>query len=160
MRYLTVPTEPYSPDLLEKNGILLNEYARLYLRHPDLQQGLPEQFQLVLCTPAELGFSEGCTLEELMDRARNYGLSPCHPMASVFLRLHLMDQPESGNTILTGTHRSPDGAITVLSKPLCQDDTFPKGLYLRNVSGKLWLRGYVCDAGFLWSASDVFALEQ
>jgi hypothetical protein len=81
-------------------------------------------------------------------------------MAAVFLRLHLTDQSESENTILTGTHRAPDGSITVLSEPLSQDDAFPKGLYLRNVSGRLWLRGYVCDADFLWSASDVFALSQ
>ena len=81
-------------------------------------------------------------------------------MAAVFLRLHLTDQRESGNTVLTGTHRAPDGAITVLSEPLSRDDAFPKGLYLRNVSGKLWLRGYVCDDSYVWSASDVFALER
>ena len=81
-------------------------------------------------------------------------------MAAVFLRLHLTDQRESGNTVLNGTHRAPDGAITVLSEPLSPEDTFPKGLYLRNVSGTLWLRGYVCDADFVWSPSDVFALSQ
>lgn len=161
MRRLTVLTGPFSPEILEKRGILLNEYARLYLQHPNLQQKeLPEQLELVLCTPSELGISEGCTLKELQEQAQAFGLSPCHPMTAVFLRLHLMDQPESGNTILTGTHRAPDGAITVLSKPLCQDDTFPKGLYLRNVSGRLWLRGYICDADFVWSTSDIFALEQ
>ncbi len=161
MRYLTVPTVPFSPELLEEKGICLNQYARVYLQHPDLQrEELPEQFSLVLLTPSELGLSNGCTLQQLMDRAQTFGLSPCHPMAAVFLRLHLTNQPESSNTVLTGTHRSPDGAITVLSEPLSPEDTFPKGLYLRNVSGMLWLRGYVCDADFVWSPSDVFALSQ
>ncbi len=161
MRYLTVPAVPFSPELLEKNGICLNEYARAYLQHPKLQQKeLPEQLSLVLLTPSELGFSDGCTLQQLIDQAQAFGFSPCHPMAAVFLRLLLMDQRESENTVLTGTHRAPDGAITVLSKPLCRDDAFPKGLYLRNVSGTLWLRGYICDADFVWSPSDVFALSQ
>ena len=161
MRHLRVPTCPYSPELLENRGIHLNEYARTYLQHPILRlKELPDHFNFVLLTPAELGYAEGCTFRQLIDRARTFGLSPCHPMAAVFLRLHLTEQSESENTILTGTHRAPDGSITVLSEPLSHDDAFPKGLYLRNVSGRLWLRGYVCDADFLWSASDVFALSQ
>lgn len=161
MRHLRVPTRPFSPELLEKSGIHLNEYARIYLQHPVLRlKELPEHFHFVLLTPAELGYAEGCTFRQLIDQAHTFGLSPCHPMAAVFLRLHLTEQSESENTILTGTHRAPDGSITVLSEPLSHDDAFPKGLYLRNVSGRLWLRGYVCDADFLWSASDVFALSQ
>ena len=160
MRHLTVLTCPFSPELLEKRGILLNAYARTYLKHPKLHEmELPDRFRLVLLTPSELGFAEGCTTQQLIDRVQALGLAPCHPMAAVFLRLHLTDQPESANTVLTGSHRSPDGSITVLSQPLSADDAFPRGLYLRNVSGQLWLRGYVCDADFRWSPSDVFALS-
>lgn len=161
MRHLTVPTVPDAPELPEHRGIRLNEYAQLYLQHSELQsKKLPKQFNIVLLTPAELGFEEGCTLQQLIARAHSFGFAPCHPMAAVFLRLHLTDQQESENTLLTGSHRAPDGSITVLSEPLSPDDAFPRGLYLRNVSGELWLRGYVCADSFLWSPSDVFALSQ
>jgi hypothetical protein len=161
MRYLTVDTCAFSPELLEDHGILLNEYARIYLQHPDLQrEELPGQLPFVRCRASELGFLEGCTLGQLAQRAREMGFSPCHPLAAVFLRLHLKDQHESRSTVLTGTHRAPEGSITVLSKPLSRADSFPKGLYLRNVSGQLWLRGYVCGEDFLWSADDQFALSR
>lgn len=161
MRHLTVPTVPFSLELPEKRGICLNEYAKVYLRHPDLQsKELPKQFDFVLLTPAELGCKDGCTLRQLIERAQSFGFTPCHPMAAVFLRLHLTDQRESENALLTGSHRAPDGSITVLSEPLSADDAFPRGLYLRKVCGQLWLRGYVCEDSFLWSPSDVFAMER
>ena len=159
MRQITVKTVPFSPDLPEKRGILLNDYARTYLHHPALEQAdVPGTLSFVLCTPAELGLTEGCTLAQLVEQAAKFGFSPCHPAAAVYLRLHLTDQAESTNQILSGTHRAPDGSITVLSRPLSQEDGFPRGLYLRNVDRRLWLRGYVCEESFLWSPADVFAL--
>ena len=161
MRLLTVKTVPFSPDLPEKRGILLNDFARTYLHHPALAQTeVPGTLTFVLCTPSELGLTEGCTLAQLVKHAAKFGLSPCHPAAAVYLRLHLTDQAESTNQTLSGTHRAPDGSITVVCAPLPLEDGFPRGLYLRNVSGRLWLRGYVCPDSFLWSSADVFALEQ
>ena len=69
------------------------------------------------------------------------------------------DQPQSQNSVLSGTHSSPDGAITVLSELLEGDDAFPKGLYLRKVDGNLWLRGYVCDSAYRFPGDALFALE-
>ena len=161
MRLLTVKTVPFSPDLPEKRGILLNDFARTYLHHPALEQtDIPNTLSFVLCTPSELGLTEGCTLAQLVERAAKFGFSPCHPAAAVYLRLHLTDQAESTDHILTGGHRAPDGSITVLSEPFSQEDGFPRGLYLRNVDRRLWLRGYVCPDSFLWSSTDVFALKQ
>ena len=71
-----------------------------------------------------------------------------------------MDQVRSENSVLSGTHRAPDGAVTVLSEFIEEDDDFPKGLYLRNVDGALWLRGYICDKTHNWSLADVFAFEK
>ena len=34
-----------------------------------------------------------------------------------------------------------------------------KGLYLRNVDGKLWLRGYICDAAYRFPGDALFAFE-
>lgn len=61
--------------------------------------------------------------------------------------------------VLSGTHSSPDGAVTVLSELLEGDDAFPKGLYLRKVDGNLWLRGYVCDSAYRFPGDALFALE-
>ena len=159
MRLLTVKTVPFSPDLPEKRGILLNDYARTYLYHPSLEQtDVPDTLSFVLCTPSELGLTEGCTLAQLVERAGKFGFSLCHPTAAVYLRLHLTDQAESMNRVLSGGHCAPDGSITVLSKPFSHEDGFPRGLYLRNVDRRLWLRGYVCDESFLWLPTDVFAL--
>ena len=161
MRLLTVKTVPFSPDLPEKRGILLNDYGRTYLHHPALEQAdVPNTLSFVLCTPAELGLAEGCTLAQLVAQAAKFGFSPCHPAAAVYLRLHLTDQTESADRILSGGHRAPDGSITVLSQPFTQEDGFPRGLYLRNVDRRLWLRGYVCDESFQWSPTDVFALAR
>ena len=41
-----------------------------------------------------------------------------------------------------------------------RDDELPKGLYLRNVDGRLWLRGYVCDSAYRFSSNDLFAFEK
>lgn len=43
--------------------------------------------------------------------------------------------------------------------PLEPDDSFPKGLYLRSVNGTLWLRGFVCDNGFVFNGCDLFAFD-
>ncbi len=68
--------------------------------------------------------------------------------------------PADRNSVLSGTHEAPDRAVTVLSEILEENDTFPKGLYLRNVDGVLWLRGYTCDAEYRFPADTLFAFEK
>ncbi|MBE5766959.1 MAG: hypothetical protein E7335_07350 [Clostridiales bacterium] len=99
-------------------------------------------------------------MDAVIQKAASLGLKPCHPAMGLYLRLAWKTQANSKNTALSGQHRAPDGAVTVLSLPLEKDDVFPKGLYLRSVDGKLWLRGYVCDNLHLWSAEDLFAFER
>ena len=85
--------------------------------------------------------------------------SSYRPGTALFLRLAWSDQPMSRNSVLSGTHEAPDRAVTVLSEILEENDTFPKGLYLRNVDGVLWLRGYTCDAEYRFPADTLFAFE-
>jgi hypothetical protein len=47
----------------------------------------------------------------------------------------------------------------VLSEIIEQDDAFPKGLYLRNADGNLWLRGYICDDAYRFPGDAMFAFE-
>ena len=109
----------------------------------------------------ELGLVNGASLDELLLLLHLQATQfiPCPPDTGFFLRLAWTDQPRSQNSILTGTHSSPNLAVTVLSEMLERDDTFPKGLYLRNVDGKLWLRGYVCDSAYRFPGDALFALE-
>jgi len=165
MRRLTVYPFPLGKEeisgLLEANGIHTNALASDYFSHPLFSAGeTPAELPLQIVSLAELGLEGGAALPEILDRLPSRGLRPCRPAAGLYLRLLWRDQPRSGNSILSGQHASPDGAVTVLSLPLEGDDTFPKGLYLRNVDGTLWLRGYRCDADYLWSADDLFVLEE
>lgn len=147
--------------VLEKNLIRINELAERFLADPRFDtEAFSGTARIVVVSLRELGFEDGAALPEIVRRAGLLGLKLCRPSAGLYLRLAWRDQPVSGNTILSGQHRSPDGAVTVLSEPLEEDDAFPKGLYLRNVGGELWLRGYRCDRSHLWSPDDLFALEE
>ncbi|MHA7281768.1 hypothetical protein [Arthrobacter sp. TMS2-4] len=42
-------------------------------------------------------------------------------------------------------------AIHIASEPVSEDVEYPKGFYLRIVDGQSWLRGYRCDATYVWS---------
>lgn len=165
MREITIPTYPIRKDkvldVLKENNIYVNEYAKLFFRHRNFNtENLPAQINLVLCSLSELGFANGALFKDIVEKANEYGLYLCHAGTGVFLRLSYVSQAKSKDSVLSGTHRSPEGAIIVLSEFFEQDDAFPKGLYLRNVDDTLWLRGYVCDLSYVWSADDVFAFEK
>ena len=144
---------------LGEHGIQINHYAEKYISHPRFSSGQPGEITAAVVSLEELGLENGASLDELFRHIQETPFSPCHPDTGFFLRLAWKDQPQSRNSILTGTHRSPDQAVTVLSEILEQDDAFPKGLYLRKVDGKLWLRGYVCDPAYHFPGETLFAFE-
>ena len=165
MLRLEVPVFPVKKDailsLLEENGIRVNEYAKAAcFGHPNFScSSVSGPVPVVIASLSELGCKDGATLPVILQRIPSSGFRLCRPELGLFLRLFWKDQPESRDAVLTGRHRAPDRAVTVLSEPFEADDVFPKGLYLRNVGGALWLRGYVCDALHVWSPDDLFALE-
>lgn len=163
MKRLVLKTEPFpTKDILnklEENNIFINDYAKQYFAHPLFSTEKAETMIITIASLREIGFDSGATLNELFQTIPQLGLKPCPVNTGLFLRLFWKDQPQSHNSILSGTHSSPDGAVTVLSEILEQDDAFPKGLYLRHVEEKLWLRGYVCDASYRFSGDDLFAFE-
>ena len=115
---------------------------------------------VLIVSLAELGFENGATLNEILRKvSESAEFEPCPPNAGLFLRFAWKDQPESRNSVLSGTHEAPDLSVTVLSEPLEKDDSFPKGLYLRNVDGNLWLRGYICDDSYQFPKDALFAFE-
>lgn len=152
-------TTQQSLQMLKEHGILINHYAEKFISHPDFSAKSTEEMTAAVISLAELGLDKGASLDELFRYMKGTQFSPCPPDTGLFLRLAWTDQPQSQNSILTGTHSSPDQAVTVLSELLENDDTFPKGLYLRKVDGSLWLRGYVCDSAYRFPGDALFALK-
>ena len=149
------------PYILKKHSIFTNAYAEKLFAHPDFfTDSFPDELQVGIAPLYEIGFRHGATLREISEVLPDYGLKPCPASTGLFLRIAWKEQKQSSNSVLTGTHQAPDQAVTVFTRILDPDDAFPKGLYLRNVDGKLWLRGYVCDNEYRWSCDDLFAFEK
>lgn len=146
--------------ILQKNNIRTNEYARVFMDHPDFQSNAPQSpVRLMITTPKELGWEHSVAFPGILGVAKQHGLQPCAPCVGLYLRLHLLNQPVSKSLTLSCTQQAPEGAITVVSQLLDSRPDFPRGLYLRNVGGELWLRGYVCDDAYMWNPTDVFVFE-
>lgn len=105
---------------------------------------------------ASLGFSGGATYAQIVARAQELGLTECPLELAAYLRLQSQHQVVAAKRLPNSEPGSPPGAITIASKPLDDSDETPKGFYLRNIDGTLWLRGYRSDAIHVWSAPDVF----
>ena len=164
MQRITIHAQPFPKERLDeelrRHAVAVNDYARQFFAHAAFRtDDYPPELCVALLPLRELGLTEGAALSEIFARLPAFGLKPCRPATGLFLRLCWREQPESTNSVLSGTHRSPEGAVTVLSEPLEADERFPKGLYLRKVEGVLWLRGYVCSDDHRWSPDDVFAFE-
>lgn len=163
MRQIVITAVPVPKDQifnkLEEHHICINRYAEVFFSHPRFCADHSERVTVSIASLREIGFDNGATLADIFQRLPEVGLKPCCPETGLFLRLAWTDQPKSGNTILSGTHEVPDQAVTVLSEIVEQDDAFPKGLYLRNVDGVLWLRGYLCDPEYRFPSDAMFAFE-
>lgn len=108
----------------------------------------------------EIGLKNGVALHEIFRQAKKIGCRPCPENTGLFLRLAWKSQPQSRSSVLSGTHRSPEQSVVVLSEETERDDAFPKGLYLRNADGILWLHGYAYDPAYRFSGADLFAFEK
>ncbi len=165
MKLITLTPEIFSKDkikaLLEEYEVFTNRYAETYFSHTAFVTETAVNMSVLIVSLAELGFENGATLNEILRKvSESAEFEPCPPNAGLFLRFAWKDQPESRNSVLRGTHEAPDLSVTVLSEPLEKDDSFPKGLYLRNVDGKNWLRGYVCDSEYRFPRESLFAIKK
>lgn len=111
-------------------------------------------------TVADLGFTEGATLPQIFERAKELGFGLCPLELAPYFRLQYMNQPEDMDGGLLSQNKAPTGSITVASPSLSEEEGFPKGFYLRNIAGVLWLRGYSADDQHIWSPSDRFLFTQ
>ena len=164
MELITLKAKPFPKDQiskkLEEHKIFINRYAEEFFAHPTFSTEHTSEMIIAIASLREIGLENGATLNEIFRQIEKSCFKPCPTNTGLFLRFTWKDQPQSQNSILSGTHHSPDQAVTVLSEIIEKDDAFPKGLYLRNVDGRLWLRGYVCDSVHRFSSNDLFAFEK
>lgn len=140
---------------LAETGVELNEAARiLFASDRFTPSRTNESLVTVELAVKQLGFAKGATTAELHHQAIALGLSLAPPELGPHLRLQCLDQPEGYWGYPVTEHRAPPGSIAVASAPLSEDDSFPKGFYLRRIKGILWLRGYWCDKANVWDAED------
>jgi hypothetical protein len=139
---------------LNQAGIMLNEYAKVIFAH-ELFQTLEMKKTITVkkVSIEALGFPQGATNAEISARINEIGLTECPLEAAAWLRIQLTDQQELSNSLST-KNQSPLDALTVFSKPVIDDDDFPKRFYLRKMEGTLWLRGYTCSNDYVWKPSD------
>lgn len=137
---------------LNSSGILLNQYAETILSNRLFRVTKKrQQITLVTATVEKLGFSQGATMEQIIQTLKRFGLSECPIEVAPYLRLHLKKQREIKKET---KNQAPFGSLTIFSKPLMKDDEFPKGFYLRKYQGKLWLRGYRCSLDHCFAPKD------
>jgi len=138
-------------------SVQLNKYAEI-LFASDLFTISPKKqtANIVAISVEELSFTEGANMLELRDRVKELGWRDCLLEFGPFLRLQYLHQPKATTNELKTKNKAPSGGLTMMSKPLTDDDDFPKGFYLIHVDGIIWLRGYRCSLDFLYQPSDRF----
>ncbi|PPA71083.1 helicase [Jeotgalibacillus proteolyticus] len=146
---------------LKDAQIMMNEYGERLFDYRAFELSR-EKYSLntIEMTVKDLGFRNGATSAEIFKKAIESGLKLCPLELGPYLRLHYLDQPEDRAKALTKQHQAPSGSITLASKVIIEDDTFPKGFYLRKADGVLWLRGYAADHLHVWNPEDHFIFCQ
>lgn len=146
---------------LQENAISMNEYEeQLFWDDRFITSERKYSLRTVELTVEELGFPEGATMPQLFERAHELGLALCSLELGPYLRLAYLEQHEGDMKNLPQQGQAPSGSITVASEIVSEDDNFPKGFYLRNSDGKLWLRGYLADDLHVWNPGDRFVFSQ
>lgn len=141
------------PALLNELGtsnIKLNEYAYQIINserfNPD---GLSSSITIIECALADLGLTGGGNFSEINAAIVKFDLCACPVEFGPYIRLAYLEQAESN---VETVNQNPHGALTIFSKPLFENEDFPRGLYLRNFNRAKWLRGYCCSDDYIWTS--------
>jgi hypothetical protein len=127
---------------LTQAGIQFNKYANILFEHPSFCPPVAiEHVDLVKLAPADFGFSNSFSYQELVRQASMCDLDLCPLYLAAFLRLQYLDQPAGAH--LTVASERPSGE-------------WPNGFYIRNFENILWLRGYQADDFCDWPDQNEF----
>lgn len=142
---------------LRAHFVELNRGAEELLADPRMSVSAEKgEVPIVVASVDSLGFPEGASFTQIVAAAEVRGLSLCSLELAVWLRMQWKDQPVAPERAADAEPGSPPGAITVASAPLEASVETPRGFYLRNINGTLWLRGYWSDDEHVWAPDDLF----
>lgn len=126
------------------NGIQFNDFTQILFESSSFSPGgESEKVQLVKVKLSDLGLTNPCAFQTIVDKALSLGLRLCPLSLGASLRLDYLDQPE-------GPY------LTIASKKPEQHEYYPSGFYLRNSDGSLWLRGYLATGDTEWPVENEF----
>lgn len=146
---------------MQQHSIFMNEFGeKLFADDNFTTSSKTYTLKTVELTVHDLGLPKGATTTQIFNKANFLGLELCPLELGPHLRLEYLDQPEGYSGEPSRRNQAPHGSITIASEILTEDENYPKGFYLRQIKGVLWLRGYVADDQHIWGPSDHFIFCQ
>ena len=145
---------------LQQSSISLNQYGeKLLFDDRFTTTETTYSVEIVELSVRDLGFPNGATLPEIYKQANELGLQLCPPELGPYLRLEYADQVEGNSGNLSQKNEAHSGSVTIASEIISDEESFPKGFYVRKVDGVLWLRGYVADNLHVWNPDNRFIFK-
>ncbi|MDQ1097603.1 MULTISPECIES: hypothetical protein [Chryseobacterium] len=133
---------------LKSAGIPTNAYADLIFNHPAYNYTDAEkEISIAELTLHDLGLKDGGNFKQIEEAVQLSGYSYCPLEAAPYIRMHYRSQKIAQPKTESG---HPPDSILIFSKPMLHSDDFPKGFYLRNIEGILWLRAYIASDDYFW----------
>lgn len=158
---ITLTFGGYSRDALlmrlRASRVEMNDFGRALMERPEFENPPRSDVDVVILSAGSL--RPGLSFDEVVDAAAGIGLAPLPLTVGPWLRLAMLDQPDAPDSVLSAG-RAPSGSIHVISPPPSLDDAYPKGFYLRTVDGVPWLRGFRCDATYVWPPDSLLAFAR
>jgi len=125
----------------KEKGIHISDYAKRMINEVMFQTA-EEEIDLVKLSVADMGFSDGATIDEIFNKAKELGLELCPQEIFPILRLD----------------KDLDELIFCGMKQIDVDGT-PKVFYLNRNSGGLWLNGNWAKPGSRWNSDNKFVFR-
>jgi hypothetical protein len=135
---------------LNENKIGLNEFALKFINHKEFSiSSSKEKLQTVEISVSDLGFPHGGTIDEICQKAHDFGFRLCPHELGIHMRLQYIDlsqpiDPPKGNW------------QNIVLEGLINESGFTQGFYLRRREDGFWLRGYRASLDYLWDPADRF----
>ncbi|WP_413578539.1 hypothetical protein ACLVWU_08375 [Bdellovibrio sp. HCB290] len=133
---------------LVSKGIQFNKYANILFEDSAFTPTtVAERIMLVKVNLHDLNLTKPTIYEDIVSAAEDLGLKLCPLIVAAHLRLEYLEQPE-------GPY------LKVASPKVGNEDSYPRGLYLRNNDNALWLRGFCASDDWEYQLDMEFIFQQ